>query len=119
LPVGSQAFDGDNVRAVELEEKLDARIDRKVLESRVEGRGSRAGRVFSGSRLSTLGARPSYQHGAGAAVAFAADDFRPDEPQSQAEKVREREKRVAAADGVAGAVDIEHEVVAHEGPLVS
>ena len=57
--------------------------------------------------------RPAYEHGACAAVAFATDDFRADEAATAAEIVGEREKRVATADFVTSAVNVEDEVVAH------
>jgi hypothetical protein len=49
------------------------------------------------------------------AVAFAADDFCADESAAAAKIIGERQKGVATADSVAGAVDVEDEMVAHGG----
>ena len=66
----AEAFDGDDVRAVELEHELDARIDGAINEP------------------AAIGVWPADEHAARAAVAFAADDLRADEAEHAAQDNR-------------------------------
>ena len=87
LAVFGQAFDRDDVLAVELIEELDAGIDRLVAEA--------------------VAVEPADQDGAGPAVAFRADDLGAGQPQLVAQEVGQRGKGGLAADREALAVDVE------------
>ena len=94
LAVGGKALDRDDVRAVQLEHKLDTGVDALVLEASV--------------------AQATDQHGTGATVAFAADDFRTDQPQLVPQKIGQRQQRLARCYLVGTSVDVEENLITHE-----
>ncbi len=91
-----EAFDGDDVGAVELGDEGDAGGDGTVIEA------------FGG------GIRAADEDGAGSAVAFRADDFGAGEVGDGAEVVGEGEERLIAADFEALAVDVQEDMIPHE-----
>ena len=82
----AQAFDGDDVRAVELKHELNARIDRPI------------------NQPTSVGGCSADEHAARAAVAFAADDLGAGQPANAAQIIRERQKRLASTHLVAAAI---------------
>ena len=93
--LAAQAFDGDDVRAVELEHELDARIDGPINEP------------------ASVGGRAADEHAARAAVAFAADDLRADQAVHAAQIIGQRQKRIAATHFVAATVHLDQQMVEH------
>ena len=90
-------FDRDDVRAVELEHELDARIDWPI------------------NQPASVGGGPADEHGARAAIALAANDLRARQARTRAQIVRQRQKRVAATHFVAPAVHVDQHMVEHVG----
>jgi hypothetical protein len=97
------------VRAVELEEELDAGVDRPVVEDRRSRLSGQAG-------LPVLHA--SHEHRARAAIAFFTDDLRAGGALVVAEEARERLERMRRADAMRDAVDVDEEEVAHRWALI-
>jgi hypothetical protein len=94
LAARREAFNGDDVRAVHLEDELDARIDRLVLKAAILAAAD--------------------EHRTRAAIALFTDDFRAGGALIFAEEPRERLERARTADAVRDAVDMDEDVVAHE-----
>jgi len=90
-----QAFNGDDVSAVDLVKKLNARIDGEITQSAFEGFADEDG------------ARP--------AIAFGADDFRAGEFAMLAEIIGERGESGGASNFDASSIEIEKDMIAHAG----
>jgi hypothetical protein len=93
VAVFSQSFDGNDMRAVELIQELDAGIDWSVPE-----------RIAGG---------PADEHGASAAIAFGANHLGADQPELPAQVIGERLECGLTADGLETAIQVKAKVVAH------
>jgi hypothetical protein len=91
----SETFDCDDVRAFELEEELDAGVDRPV------------------NQPTSVGGYSANEHGAGAAITFAADDLRASEAACAAKEVGQRREGIAPAYLVAATVHPKEHVFEH------
>src|ERR1051325_5137936 len=94
LAIFRKPFDRDDVCAVELKEKVNARVDRSISEA--------------------IPFAPSDQHGACSAIALLADDLRTRGSLVIAQEPRQRLKRQRAPDAVRHTVDVDEDEVAHE-----
>jgi hypothetical protein len=90
-----ETFDRDDVRAVELEEELDAGVDRSIYQP------------------TSVGGHSADEHGAGAAITFAADDLRASEAACAAKEVGQRREGIAPAYLVAATVHPKEHVIEH------
>src|SRR3954453_17311930 len=89
----AEPFDGDDVPAIELMEKLNAGIDGDVAQA--------------------SGVGPADEHRAGAAIAFGTNHLGAGELQLATEKIGQRGERSFATNLEAPAIDVEQQVIAH------
>jgi hypothetical protein len=93
LTATGQSFDRYDVRAVELKEKLDAGVDRPVLQYS----------VFT----------PADENRTRTAVSLFADDLRSGSSKVVAQKSRERLKGIVCADPMRDPIDVDEQLIAH------